>query len=197
MLWQGTSRLCPNNSWLRSTIPHGAIPILTTRPVRCCPSSKSASPTCFVTPETKFTQATNGIIHENASILRLVHFMKTALAFFSLELLLPPFFALFFSISLLFLLVSSFCWYFQAIFIVFYELSLLYSISIQIHSFRFHPLFHSLIPVWLIFSHGLFRDIFLLFFASLFCGKNVAFCCILNKIRRIFFVFVFFLPFSY
>lgn len=50
MLWHGTSRLWPNNSWLRSTIPHGAIPILTTRPVRCWPSNKSASPTCFVTP---------------------------------------------------------------------------------------------------------------------------------------------------
>lgn len=50
ILWHGTSRLCPNNSWLRSTIPHGAIPILTTRPVLCCPSSSKASPTCFVTP---------------------------------------------------------------------------------------------------------------------------------------------------
>lgn len=56
ILWQGTSRLCPNNSWFRSTIPHGAIPILTTRPVRCCPSNKSASPTCFVTPEIEFLQ---------------------------------------------------------------------------------------------------------------------------------------------
>lgn len=51
ILWQGTSRLCPNSSWFRSTIPHGAIPMLTTRPVRCCPSSSNASPTCFVTPE--------------------------------------------------------------------------------------------------------------------------------------------------
>lgn len=51
MLWHGTSRLWPNNSWFRSTIPHGAIPILTTRPVRCCPSNNNASPTCFVTPE--------------------------------------------------------------------------------------------------------------------------------------------------
>lgn len=50
MLWHGTSRLWPSSSWLRSTIPHGAIPMLTTRPVFCWPSSKSASPTCFVTP---------------------------------------------------------------------------------------------------------------------------------------------------
>lgn len=51
MLWQGTSRLWPRSSWLRSTMPQGAMPILTTRPVRCCPSKSSASPTCLVTPE--------------------------------------------------------------------------------------------------------------------------------------------------
>lgn len=50
MLWHGTSLLCPKSSWLRSTIPHGAIPILTTLPVLCWPSKSSASPTCFVTP---------------------------------------------------------------------------------------------------------------------------------------------------
>lgn len=50
ILWHGTSRLCPNSSWFRSTMPHGAIPMLTTRPERCCPSRRSASPTCFVTP---------------------------------------------------------------------------------------------------------------------------------------------------
>lgn len=53
ILWHGTSRLCPNNSWLRSTIPHGAIPMLTTRPDLCCPSTSSASPTCFVTPDVR------------------------------------------------------------------------------------------------------------------------------------------------
>lgn len=42
--------MCPSSSWFRSTIPHGAIPMLTTRPDRCCPSSSRASPTCFVTP---------------------------------------------------------------------------------------------------------------------------------------------------
>lgn len=50
ILWHGTSRLCPSNSWFFSTIPQGAIPILTTRPERCCPSIDKASPTCFVTP---------------------------------------------------------------------------------------------------------------------------------------------------
>lgn len=51
MLWHGTSRLCPSNSWFRSTIPHGAIPMLTSRPDRCWPSMSKASPTCFVTPD--------------------------------------------------------------------------------------------------------------------------------------------------
>lgn len=50
ILWHGTSRLCPSSSWFRSTMPHGAMPILTTRPERCWPSRRSASPTCFVTP---------------------------------------------------------------------------------------------------------------------------------------------------
>lgn len=53
ILWHGTSRLCPNNSWFFSTIPQGAIPMLTTRPERCCPSIDKASPTCFVTPVSK------------------------------------------------------------------------------------------------------------------------------------------------
>lgn len=51
MLWHGTSRLCPNSSWFRSTIPQGAIPMLTNRPDLCWPSTSSASPTCFVTPD--------------------------------------------------------------------------------------------------------------------------------------------------
>lgn len=50
MLWQGTSRLWPSSSWLRSTMPQGAMPMLTTRPVRCWPSRSRASPTCLVTP---------------------------------------------------------------------------------------------------------------------------------------------------
>lgn len=66
MLWHGTSRLWPNSSWFRSTIPHGAIPILTTRPVRCCPSNNNASPTCFVTPVKYTHKHASKLIKNNA-----------------------------------------------------------------------------------------------------------------------------------
>lgn len=38
---------------------YSPIPILTTRPVRCWPSNKSASPTCFVTPIQFFKKKKN------------------------------------------------------------------------------------------------------------------------------------------
>jgi hypothetical protein len=53
MEWYGTSRLCPQSSWLFSTMPQGAMPMLITRPLRWERSNSSASPTCLVTPANK------------------------------------------------------------------------------------------------------------------------------------------------
>lgn len=44
------SLLRPTSSWLFSTIPHGAIPIVTIRLFLWERSSSNASPTCLVTP---------------------------------------------------------------------------------------------------------------------------------------------------